>query len=187
MFGFVKIKQETVAIANRIFETRLYNMFLVLPEAQNQDIYQLAFLSKNQFVQNGHLNVTRILEKFVMHFEEIYGSLGKKFIEEDGRRYFMLYLKPIINGTGNYYIEAQTRTMERTDMIIDYQGEQFVIEMKIWHGDAYNKRGEEQLLDYLDYYHLDKGYMLSFNFNKKKEVGVKKIEIGGKVLVEAVV
>lgn len=187
MFGFVKIKQETVAIANRIFETRLYNMFLVLPEAQNQDIYQLAFLSKNQFVQNGHLNVTRILEKFVMHFEEIYGSLGKKFIEEDGRRYFMLYLKPIINGTGNYYIEAQTRTMERTDMIIDYQGEQFVIEMKIWHGDAYNKRGEEQLLDYLDYYHLDKGYMLSFNFNKKKEVGVKKIEIGGKLLVEAVV
>ena len=72
-------------------------------------------------------------------------------------------------------------------MIIDYQGEQFVIEMKIWHGDAYNKRGEEQLLDYLDYYHLDKGYMLSFNFNKKKEVGVKKIEIGGKLLVEAVV
>ena len=69
----------------------------------------------------------------------------------------MLYLKPIINGEGNYYIESRTRNLERTDMIVEYHGEQFVIEMKTWHGDAYNKRGEEQLLDYLDYYHLDKG------------------------------
>ena len=99
----------------------------------------------------------------------------------------MLFLKPIINGTGNYYIEARTRNDERTDMIIDYQGEQFVIEMKIWHGDAYHVRGEKQLSDYLDYYHLEKGYMLSFNFNKKKKIGVQEIVIGNKVLVEAVV
>ena len=29
--------------------------------------------------------------------------------------------------------------------------------------------------------------MLSFNFNKKKHVGVKEIQIDGKVIVEAVV
>ena len=29
--------------------------------------------------------------------------------------------------------------------------------------------------------------MLSFNFNKKKEIGVKEIQIGDKTLVEAVV
>ena len=77
--------------------------------------------------------------------------------------------------------------MERTDVIVDYQGEQFVIELKIWHGNTYNERGERQLADYLDYYHLKKGYMLSFNFNKKKQIGVKEITIGDKVLVEAVV
>jgi hypothetical protein len=104
-----------------------------------------------------------------------------------GRRYFLLYLKPIINGIGNYYIEAQTRNMERTDVIVDYNGEQFIIEMKIWHGNAYHTRGEEQLADYLNYYHLQKGYMLSFNFNKKKEIGVKEIVVGDKILVEAVV
>lgn len=26
-----------------------------------------------------------------------------------GRKFFLLYLKPIINGAGNYYIEAQTK------------------------------------------------------------------------------
>lgn len=42
-------------------------------------------------------------------------------------------------------------------------------------------------MDYLDYYHLDKGYMLSFNFNQDKKIGVKEIALGDKVLVEAVV
>lgn len=27
------------------------------------------------------------------------------------------------------------------------------------------------MLEYLEYYHLDKGYMISFNFNKKKKPG----------------
>ncbi|MDE6829625.1 MAG: hypothetical protein K2P34_04740 [Lachnospiraceae bacterium] len=74
-----------------------------------------------------------------------------------------------------------------TDLIIDYRGAQFIIEMKVWRGNAYHERGEEQLINYLDYYHLKKGYMLSFNFNKNKEVGVKEIRFDDKILIEAVV
>ena len=76
------------------------------------------------------------------------------FLEEEGRLYYLLYLRPIINGTGNYYIEAQTRDQTQTDIIVDYLGKQYVIELKIWRGDEYNKRGEKQLAEYLDYYHL---------------------------------
>ena len=72
-------------------------------------------------------------------------------------------------------------------MVVDYRGEQFVVEMKIWRGNEYNERGERQLLEYLDYFRRKKGYMLSFNFNKKKEIGVKEIAIGDKTIVEAVV
>ena len=59
--------------------------------------------------------------------------------------------------------------------------------MKIWPGNTYNARGEKQLADYLDHYHLKKGYMLSFNFNKNKQVGIKQIKLGDKLLIEAVV
>ena len=187
MFGFIKIEHETVQIANRIFETRLYNYFLTLPEVQNGDMYKFALRSKNQFIQHGQLDMEMILEKFVEHFHDVYGDQDNKFLEEDGRRYFMLYLKPIINGTGNYYVESRTRNQERTDLIIDYLGTQFIIEMKIWRGNAYNERGEEQLAGYLDHYHLNKGYMLSFNFNKTKEIGLKKIRLGDKLLIEAIV
>ncbi len=73
------------------------------------------------------------------------------------------------------------------DLVIYYMGEQNVIELKIWRGNAYNERGEEQLSNYLEYFHLTRGYMLSFNFNKKKEIGVKEIKVGDKTLIEAVV
>ena len=73
------------------------------------------------------------------------------------------------------------------DLVIHYRGEQSIIELKIWRGNAYNERGEEQLSNYLDYFHLTKGYMLSFNFNKKKQVGVHEIVLGEKILIEAIV
>lgn len=187
MFGFVRVENGNVQIANRIFETRLYNYFLTLPESQNGDIYQAASWNRNQFISGGQLNMELLLEKFVEYFDDIYGDQDQKFYEEDGRRYFMLFLKPIINGAGNYYVEAQTRNQERTDLIIDYYGVQHIVELKVWRGNAYNERGEKQLADYLDYYHLKKGYMLSFNFNKKKKTGLKEIVVEDKILVEALV
>ena len=39
----------------------------------------------------------------------------------------------------------------------------------------------------MDYFHLNTGYMLSFNFNQKKETGVKRIQIEDKVLFEGTV
>jgi hypothetical protein len=59
--------------------------------------------------------------------------------------------------------------------------------MKIWHGNEYNERGERQLAEYLDYFHQEKGYMLSFNFNQKKQIGVKELRVEGKTIIEAVV
>lgn len=186
MFGFVKEKNGQMIIANRIFEMRLLNMFIT-DESLKSDAFRSGERDKNQFIRNGKLNMKRVLEKFVEYFHDVYGENDEKFVENYGRKFFLLYLKPIINGTGNYYLEAQTRDAGRTDVIVDYLGSQFVVEMKIWHGNEYNERGEKQLAEYLDYYRQKKGYMLSFNFNKKKEIGVKEITIMDKVIVEAVV
>jgi len=174
MFGFVKKENNTILVANRIFEILLYNYFLASPDMRQSEMYDAALKDKSRFVEDGHLNMGLVLQKFVVHFNDIFGGRQQSFLEEDGRRYFLLYLRPIINGVGNYYIEAQTRNRERTDVIVDYRGEQFIIELKVWRGNAYNERGEDQLLDYLAHYHLKKGYMISFSFNKKKQPGVRE-------------
>lgn len=186
MFGFVKNVNGAMAVANRIFETVLYNLFLSEEEVSNRT-FSAAVADRNQFVQNGVLNMELLLEKFVVHWGDLYHSADEKFIEENGRKFFLLYLKPVINGVGNYYIEARTRDRGRTDVIVDYRGRQYIIEIKIWRGEEYNRRGEEQLASYLESYHAQKGYLLRFNFNKNKVPGVKEISWGGKVIFEAVV
>ncbi len=187
MYGFVKNNEDNgVVISNRIFETVVYDWFISV-EKTTSSIYSEGEADKNQFIQDGHLDMKKILEKFVIHFNDIYGDKPDKFKEDDGRKLFLLYLRPIINGTGNYYIESQTRNQRRTDVIVDYLGKQYIIELKIWHGDEYNSRGEQQLADYLEYYHINKGYLLSFNFNRNKQSGLQIIEIDNKTIVEAIV
>ena len=186
MFNFITNDHGMVRISNRIFETRLYNAFAFEEENKSQ-IVQESYIDKNQFIENGQLNVEKIIQRFIVHFQDIYGDRDEKFVESEGRKYFMFYIKPIINGVGNYYIEAQTRDNLRTDMIIDYMGHQYIIEMKIWRGDSYNKRGEQQLLEYLDYYHLDRGYIMSFCFNKNKQPGVHTVHIGDREIIEGIV
>ena len=187
VFGFIKNQGGSIAIANRIFETRLYNYYLSAAEMKEQDINNMSLMEKNQFIVEGDLNMRKILERFVVHFDELYHNSKDVFVEEIGRKYFLLYLRPIINGTGNYYIESRTRSLGRTDVVVDFNGKQYVIEMKIWRGNEYNRRGENQLIGYLDDFRLNKGYMVSFNFNKNKQIGVKEIIIGDKTIIEAVV
>lgn len=185
-FGFLKDNHGIVAISNRIFETQLYDLFLA-EMAINDAMCVAAVSDRNQFIISGMLQMDLVMKKFYEHFEEIYSDNDQKFIEENGRKLFLLYLKPIINGTGNYYIEARTRDNKRTDIIVDYRGKQFIIELKIWHGDEYNKRGEKQLFEYLEAYKQERGYLLSFNFNKQKKTGIHEIRYKEKKILEVVV
>ena len=185
MYGFLKEDKGQVAIANRIFEIWLYNLFIA-ENAIDSITYKIGEITKSQLAHDGRLDMEGILEKFVEHFTEVYGDNDIKFIEENGRKLFLLYIRPFINGTGNYYIEARTRNMGRTDLIIDYLGKRYVIELKIWRGEEYNTRGEKQLMGYLEDYKIKTGYMVSFNFNKNKQVGVKKIHFDKHTIIEAV-
>ncbi len=187
LFGFVKIVDGAVVIANRIFETRLYNDMLNSEEVKATPISKAGLFDKPEFVKNGILDVELIFSRFIEHFHEIYRENTEQFIEDDARKCFLVYLRPIINGVGNYYIESQTRDGRRMDVIIDYLGKRYIVELKIWHGPKYNEDGEKQISDYLDSYNLKKGYMLTFSFNKNKKPGIKTVQYDDKVLVEAIV
>ena len=186
MFNFVKEQDNAAVISCRIFETWLYSYFI--SNDKGSTIYQNGEYDKIRFICNGYLNMRLLLERFCMHFNEIYRpEHDDKFVEANGRKIFLTYLLPIINGTGNYYCEAHTRNLTRTDVIVGYLGNQYVIELKIWRGDSYNKRGENQLAEYLDYYHLKTGYLLSFCFNKNKQSGIHEVKVGDRTIIEAIV
>jgi len=141
MYGFVILENGIAAVSNRIFETRLYNGFLA-EQARCIDISQIAADENNQFLTDGRLDMDLVIHKFAAHYTELFGEENEKFLEDNGRCIFLLYLKPIINGTGNYYIEARTRTNRRTDVIIDFKGQQQGVELKKFYKELLEHLGE---------------------------------------------
>lgn len=187
MLGFLKNRGDTAVVSNRIFEMQLYSYFI--SEELSEDAGYIEHSpDKNQFIQNGKLNMDLVMRKFYEYYNALYQQEDERFIENYGRKIFLLYLKPIINGAGNFYVEAETRDKLRTDIVVDYRGMQYIIETKIWRGTEYNSNGEEQLVEYLGRYHLQRGYMLSFCFNKtRKNAGIREVICKGKMILEVVV
>ena len=187
MFNFVKQQDGAFAVACRMFEIWFYNYFI--SQDKQSPSFRQGMADKNQFIHDGIIDMPRLMERFAIHMNETY-SMDKdaKFIEDDGRKVFLTYLRPIINGIGNYYIEVQTRDHERMDVVVDYLGIRYVIELKIWRGQSYNERGEEQLAGYLEHFNLQTGYLLSFCFNKDKQPGLlPPVHLNGRTLIEAIV
>lgn len=186
MFGFIVDRNGSVAVANRIFESQLYDYFLA-EETRENNLLRECQPEKNQFIRKGQLDMELVMRRFYEYYTSLYSEEDEKFVEKYGRKIFLMYLRPIINGAGNFYVEDESRTRLRSDIVVDYGGKQYIIECKIWRGEAYHQRGEEQLGDYLEAYGADRGYLLSFDFNKKKKAGIKEVAYGEKSILEIVV
>lgn len=171
MFGLLSEKDSELAIANIVFETFLYN-HLISGELQAQYLFRF---EKNQFVEDGQLNMEQALLKFQEIMKAEYRKEAAAFIEREGRLLFLCFMKPIINGKGSYYVEPETRGSTRMDVVISYCGREYIIELKIWHGQQYRQKGLEQLEEYLDSRNCANGYLVSFNFNEKKAYLQNKI------------
>ena len=97
MFGFVKNKNGMLVVANRIFETWLYNFYLSAADMQKKEIYAASLMDKNQFIVNGCLNMRLILEKFVVHFHDLYGIKMKHFWKRKDENIFcFIYVRSLM-------------------------------------------------------------------------------------------
>ena len=172
LFGIFIEKRNTVNISNIIFETYLYN-HIIAGKIRKQGVFEY---EKNQFIENGQLNMERALNKFQEIMKAEYRDENEDFIERQGRLLFLCFMKPIINGRRNYYVEPETRNNTRMDVVISYGGQKHIVELKIWHGQQDRQKGIEQLETYLESRNCDKGYLISFSFQKNKEY-IRKVVI----------
>ena len=115
--------------------------------------------------------------------QEHYSDRDAGFLEREGRLVFMSFLKPIINGKGFMWKEPVVSDERRMDIVVTFGSKQKeVIELKIWRGEEYHKRGLQQLSDYLDFQGIKTGNLLIFDFNKNKEYTSEKIVFSDKNL-----
>lgn len=186
IYGYLKNEDGKVKVSNRIFNERIFNYMSSKTENKVKDMTFYNF--KNNFItpENG-LNVKLICQRFQKYMKENYSSIDKHFLEREGRLIFGAFIAPIINGVGFTFKEVQISEEKRLDIVIAYNSFKYIIELKIWRGEQYNKYGLEQLCNYLDIHGLDKGYLISFNFNKGKEYSEDVVTIRGKEIFSVMV
>ena len=185
MYGFLKEENGKTKVSNKIFEMRIYNYF-VLQEITEADYSLLS--AKAAVIQGGHFDMSLCLKKFGQHYDEITAGKDIKFLERHGTLLFLSYLKPLINGEGDYYIEPQVSDF-RMDIAVQYRSERFIIEVKLWHGEKKHKEAYSQIYDYLVKKGASEGYLLTFDFRKEKtkERRAEWVEYEGKKIYDVIV
>ena len=185
MFSYIRDKNGRVVIHNLIFEEALFLYFTLDYTIKNN-----AKLSPFQlnYVRNGKLNMEHVVTRFADLMHQEYRKNDEEFLERQGRLVFLSFLKPIINGIGFYYVEPQTRDNRRMDLVVTYDKQEFIVELKIWHGDKYEELGRDQLSEYLAIRGMEEGYLVTFDFSKNKQDAKPQwIEWNGKRIFEVVV
>jgi hypothetical protein len=185
MFGYLRNADGKTRVANRIFEMRIYNYF-VLQEIKEAK-YSLNSV-KAAVIQNGRFDMSVCLDKFRKHYAEITAGRDVAFLERNGTLLFLSYVKPLINGDGDYYIEPQAGDF-RMDVVVQYRSERFIIEMKLWHGPKQHKEAYRQLVNYLDLKGMEKGYLLTFDFRQEanRERKAEWVTVDGKQIFDVIV
>ena len=185
-YGYIKRGDRGAVISNRIFEAFIAEYFMSKREYNGKRdpgvIYQ-------DVIKNGKFDMAYCLIKFAEHYKEIYTDKEEYFFERHGRLLFMSYLTPLLNGQGFIHIESQLTDQRRMDLVVDFKKEQFIIELKLWRGDAAKENAYEQLLGYMNTKNANEGYLLTFDFrkNKRGEYNARWVDVGGKRVFDVVV
>jgi hypothetical protein len=182
-FGIIVEREGKIAVANEIFKIRIYNYFILKEKIRKR----IPNILRTDVVINGNFDMELTLKKFAEHYKTIYNEMDIDFLERHCRLIFLTYLKPLINGAGFYHIESETLDARRMDVVLDYGNEQFIIELKLWYGESNHQKAYEQLSGYLDSKNADTGYLLTFDFRKKKRRKCQWESVNSKRIFDVIV
>ena len=186
---FSAVKEDAhghITVHNLVFEQKLYNYFVAKESLKGNSDFSG---NRSIYVTNGRLNMPLVIARFQDLMRNERRRADDEFLERQGRLLFLCFLKPIINGTGFYYVEPETRNGGRMDIVVSFAGEEFVIELKIWRGEKYEVEGKVQLAEYLKTRNLNEGYLVTFSFLKNKTIQEEPewVEHDGKRIYEAII
>lgn len=115
------------------------------------------------YIKNGKLDMDALLmafQKFYRRYSEAW--LEKYDFREVGRQLLLMaFLQRIMNSGGRIEREMAVGN-GRCDLLVEYGGEQFVIELKLHRDEFTREDGLEQTARYLDKFGLEHGYLIIF-------------------------
>jgi hypothetical protein len=148
-----------VIITNQIYSE-------IIPRVLNKNFQDLMApkVERQWFIKpDGKLDLPALLVEFQDFYREHSESwLGNFSFQESGKQLLLMaFLQRIVNGGGK-----TTREMAvgrgRTDLVVEFEGDTFVLELKIKYANYRPEKAYEQLIRYLDTVNQPHGYLVLF-------------------------
>jgi hypothetical protein len=167
MFGLIKEKNGYTVVSNKIFEVFISR--LLASHYNNNKINKRVIGSSDSAIdENGQFSMELCLTRFAEEFRFVFTNDDVKFLEKNGRLVFIANLLGVTNGKGFYHIESQFTDRKKMDLVVDYGPNQYIIELKIWHGNVSHEKAFEQLRTYLNKKRANEGYLLTYDLRMDK-------------------
>lgn len=185
IYGILQGERGRTKIHNRLYEQRIYNY--VASKMETSGDMKFNQVNTSYIEAEDTLNIEKIIRKFQEFMKEQYSTKDKDFLERNCRLLFLAFIRPIINGIGFDFKEVQVSEEKRLDIVITFGNKKYIVELKIWRGEAYHREGINQLCDYLDRQNQRMGYLLIYDLRKQRgRTGEwEKIEAKGKEIFTA--
>ena len=185
LYGILKEERGRTRIHNRLYEQLIYDYMSSKLETSGSIKYST--VSSSYIREDNTLDIEKIIRKFQEFTKEQYSAKDTPFLERNGRLLFLVFIKPIINSRGFDFKEVEISEEKRLDIVITFENQKFIVELKIWRGETYHQEGIRQMCDYLDRQNQKQGYLLIYDLRKEtgKQGEWEKIEKQGKEIYAA--
>ena len=164
--GIVCETTEGIKISNKIYSE-------IIPRALNKRFQDamIPVLFPLWFIKEGKIDMNLLLKEFQQFYRENAESWIDRFsYKECGQQLLLMaFLQRIINGGGRIDREMALGR-GRTDLLIFFAGERFVLELKVKNQNYTQEKSCVQLSRYLDTVGLSSGYLIAFEPSPSSKV-----------------
>jgi hypothetical protein len=165
--GIIKKSGSGIMISNEIYKE-------IIPRVINLSFMAniIPKVSPQWFIKSdGCLDMDALLREFQDFFREHSESWLDNFsFHESGKQLLLMaFLQRIVNGGGSIAREMAVGR-GRTDLVIEFNGDVFVLELKIKRSNTNMERTYKQLFHYLDQLNQPHGYLILFELKNSDAV-----------------
>lgn len=156
---------EYARIANPIYQKMLVKAFAptnsIIEQTINGSVY-------HRYLVENNLNFDGLLDSFKAFMEE-YGirllksEVTQRPLEISGQYLLLSYLTAALQSIGGYATIESLSVAGELDILALYREQRFIVEVKIWYGNARYEEAQQQLTRYLKAAGLPKGYLVIFD------------------------
>ena len=168
MYGVLRESVDEYGLRSARIANAIYRKVLLLTFTPALPDYQPNGTVRHRYLVDGFLDFAGLLDSFKEFMIEHGVRLLKSAktgrpLEMSGQYLLLSYLTAALNSIQGFVTIESMSDAGEMDLLAFFQGERFIVETKIWYGQAKFEAGKQQLADYLHASSLERGYLVIFD------------------------